>query len=71
MDINFSYYKCQTCHAKVNCGVCEKDLLERLGEIPGIIRAEMVILKNQLTLETSLDEDSVEEVLEDCGLFVC
>ena len=67
---NVSYFACQTCTAKIHCDECEQSLVEALMRRRGINAAHLHIAKNEIHVESVLDEDDVEELLEDVSLFV-
>ena len=69
-NLTITYLSCQTCHAKVHCDECEKRLEEVLLRIQGIDRASVRMGPKQVHVEGSIDADTLEEVLEDLGLFI-
>ena len=70
MNLSFSYFKCQTCASKVHCNDCGKELREDLLKNPEIESVEFDMNKKEIFIESTLDMDSLEETLEDAGLFV-
>lgn len=65
-----SYLPCQTCHAKVNCRDCEKLLEEALMRVQGVNSASVQMALQQVKMDSSLDIDMLEEVLESVGMFL-
>ena len=70
MNLKVSYYKCQSCTSRVNCRSCGAELAERLLTVPGIHGAEFRLEAGLLALDTALDPDTVEDVLESCSVFL-
>ena len=70
MDIRFTYYKCQACTAKVHCAQCDIELAEMLEAESAISWATVSIPQKTMSLQTELDRDSLEEILEDVGVFM-
>lgn len=66
---NFSYLPCQSCHAKVNCSTCAENILSELHKHTSL-HAEIDIFQKNIVIESTLDADTVEEVLENLGVFV-
>ena len=67
---NISYYKCQSCASRVNCHICDGDLM---GEIQkaGAGEVSVNMLAKQISLDPAgLSEDDVIDILEDLGIFV-
>ena len=67
--ISIYYLPCQICHAKVNCKECEVRLEEALMRIQGVNAAVFQMTVRQVQIDSSLDMDTLEEALEDMGLF--
>jgi copper chaperone CopZ len=67
--ISVSYLPCQICHAKVNCKECEVRLEEALLRIQGVDGASVQMAVKQVQIDSSLNADTLEEALEDVGLF--
>lgn len=65
-----TYMKCQSCAAKVNCHECDAALTEDLGREKGISAVETHMKEKIISLETTLDDDTLEELLEDRGIFI-
>ncbi len=69
-NMTVTYMKCQSCAAKVNCHECDAYLRDDLGRVKSIQAVEVNMKQKLLSLETQLDDDELEEVLEDRGLFI-
>ena len=69
MDMRITYYRCQTCKEQVHCGGCEKLLVKQLSEEPEIQNVQVNMTAKTLSLDTTFDADTLEEVLEDVGLY--
>ena len=69
-NLSISYLACQTCHAKVHCDECEKRLAEALMRMQGINSASIQIAARQALIDGSIDADTLEEALEDLGIFI-
>ena len=69
MDMRITYYRCQTCKEQVHCNGCEKLLVKQLSEEPEIQNVQVNMTAKTLSLDTTLDVDTLEEVLEDVGLY--
>ena len=67
---SIAYLSCQTCHAKVHCDECEKRMEEALMRMQGIDRASVKMGPKQVQVEGGIDADTLEEVLEDLGIFL-
>ena len=65
-----SYMKCQSCAAKVNCRECDAYLTDDLRREQAVEAVEVDMQQKRISLETALDEDEIEEMLEDRGLFI-
>ena len=67
----FDYLPCRTCHAKVNCGVCENGMRNSLRQYSFILSTEIIIQQKLITVEADTDdEDEIIDALEEAGLFV-
>ncbi len=69
MDMRITYYRCQTCKEQVHCDGCEKLLVKQLSEESEIKNVQVNMTAKTLSLDTTLDADILEEVLEDVGLY--
>ncbi len=69
-DLAVTYMKCQSCAAKVNCHECDAYLKDDLGREKTIDAVEVNMKQKLVSLDTELDMDDIEEVLEDRGLFI-
>ena len=69
MDMRITYYRCQTCKEQVHCNGSEKLLFKQLSEEPEIQNVQVNMTAKTLSLDTTLDVDTLEEVLEDVGLY--
>ena len=69
MDMRITYYRCQTCKEQVHCDGCEKLLVKQLSVEPGIQTVQVNMTAKTLSLDTTFDADTLEEVLEDVGLY--
>ena len=67
---DITYMPCQTCHARMHCDDCEKRLEEALWEMEGIRSASVQMGAKQVEIHSTLDKESLEEVLEDLGIFI-
>ena len=68
--LKISYISCQTCHAKVHCDECEKQLEEAIMRMQGTNGASVQMGPKQVLIDSELDGDTIEEVLEDLGIFI-
>lgn len=68
--VSGSYLPCQTCHAKINCGDCEKLLEEALMRVQGVNSASVQMTLKQVQIDSSLDIEMLEEILEAVGIFL-
>ena len=66
---NITYIACQTCHAKINCGECEKQLEEALMRMQGVRGASIQMAQKQILVDAELDEDELLDCLEEIGIF--
>lgn len=69
MDMRISYYRCQTCKEQVHCAGCEKLLVKQLSEEQGIENVQVNMTAKTLSLDTAIDSDELEEILEDVGIY--
>ncbi|MGN1027479.1 MAG: heavy-metal-associated domain-containing protein [Faecousia sp.] len=70
MKYAFTYLDCQKCKERIRCDDCEKRLTEALLRIRGIRSADIQMAAKSLCVDTDLDADTLEEALEDLGIFV-
>lgn len=68
--LGISYMGCQTCQARIHCEECEKRISEVLMRIADVNCAVMQMANKQLIVDGSIDCDTLEEALEDMGIFV-
>lgn len=64
------YMKCAFCTAKNHCESCGCELDEALMAKSGILTAVVNVPEKTVRLEHELDADTLEEILEDVGLFL-
>ena len=69
-SLYISYLACQTCHAKIHCDECEKRLEEALMRMQGVNGASIQMGTKQALIDGPIDIDTLEEVLEDLGIFI-
>lgn len=69
-SFSFTYTACQSCTQKINCEHCENILRENLLTVQDIFFVELQMAKKQLTINTSLDNDTLIDTLEDLGIFI-
>ena len=69
-SLSITYLACQTCHAKIHCDECEKRLEEALMRMQGINGASIQMAAMQALIDGSIDADTLEEALEDLGIFI-
>lgn len=70
MDFHITYYKCQSCSSQVNCNTCGRDLTESLLKEAGIRSVYFDMNAKTVSVDTDIDEDELEEILEDNGIFI-
>jgi len=70
LNYSFSYLPCQSCHAKVNCHKCEASAVDSMKAHKGVNFIDINILKKELHIESSIDEDTLEEYFENIGIFI-
>ena len=66
----FFYMGCPTCQARVHCVECEERLSQMLMRLEGINGAVVQMANKQLAIDGDLDSGTLEETLEDLGIFV-
>ena len=66
----FFYMGFQTCQARVHCEECEERLSQMLMRLEGINGAVVQMANKQLAIDGDLDSGTLEETLEDLGIFV-
>ena len=69
-DFTVTYMKCQSCAAKVNCRECDYYLRSDLSREKTVEAVEVDMQRRRISLETALDRDDIEEMLEDRGVFL-
>ena len=69
-SFSISYIACQTCPAKIHCDQCEKQLEEALMRSKEINGASVQIGAKSVLIDSDLDADTLEELLENLGIFV-
>lgn len=69
-SVSITYLACQTCHAKIHCDECEKRLEEALMRMQGVNGASIQMAAKQALIDGPIDADTLEEVLEDLGIFI-
>lgn len=69
-SLSIAYLACQTCHAKIHCDECEKRLEETLMRMQGVNGASIQMVTKQALIDGPIDADTLEEVLEDLGIFI-
>ncbi len=72
MTVNhaFTYLDCQKCKVRIHCDDCEKRLTEALLRIRGIRSADIQMAAKCLSVDLDQNADTLEEALEDLGIFV-
>ena len=70
MTANFTYLDCQRCSERIHCGDCESRLRDVLLRISGIQSADIQMARKVLSVNTQMDTDEVEEILENLGIFI-
>ena len=70
MKYAFTYLDCQKCKERIHCDHCEKRLTESLLRIRGIRSADIQMATKCLSVDTDQDADTLEEALEDLGIFI-
>lgn len=70
-NYNIEYWDCRTCHAKVNCQICEEKVTQALGKTGLVENLELRMVRKELSFEADpADFDDIEETLEECGVFL-
>lgn len=64
-----SYLACQTCQAHIHCEECGERLCGMLMGLEGVQNAAIQMKAHRLVIDSTLDRDTLEEVLEDYGIF--
>lgn len=72
MQINwtFIYPECQSCQQRTNCDACGKKLETKIRQIPGISDASVQLPLKRILIDTCMDPDDIEIMLEDIGILV-
>ena len=70
MTANFTYLDCQKCNERTHCDDCEARLTEVLLRITGIQSADIQMARKHLSVNTKMEADKMEEILENLGIFV-
>lgn len=70
MKSRVSYYRCQGCKENVHCNKCEKVVLKYLAEEPEITNVQLDLTAKEISFDTTLDAETLEEVLEDVGIYL-
>ena len=66
----FFYMGCQSGQARVHCEECEERLSQMLVRLEGVNGAVVQMANKQLAIDGDLDSGTLEEALEDLGIFV-
>lgn len=69
--IGITYVGCQNCQARVHCEECEERLSQMLMRLEGVNGAVVQIANKQLMIDGDIDYDTLEEALENVGIFAC
>ena len=69
MTANFTYLDCQRCSERIHCGDCENRLRDVLLRITGIQSADIQMARKHLSVNTEMDADEMEEILENLSHF--
>ena len=69
-SMTFNFLACQTCHAKIHCDQCGEDVIAKLRNhgITGAIDLNMAA--KSIAVDTDMEIDDLEILLEDLGLLV-
>lgn len=70
MEFAISYYGCQKCTERVNCDRCKEDLEEKLLRDSNIRHVDIQMGPKRMVLDSRLEADELEELLEEYGIFV-
>lgn len=68
--LKISYMNCGFCTAKNHCAVCGSELEQSLMGKPGITSAKINIPDHTASIEHTLDDDDLEDLLDGMGLLV-
>lgn len=70
MEFAISYYGCQKCTERVNCDRCKEELEEKLLRDSNIRHVDIQMGPKRMVLDSRLEADELEELLEEYGIFV-
>ena len=70
MEFAISYYGCQKCIERVNCDRCKGELEEKFLRDPDIRHVDIPMGPKSMVLDSPLESDVLEELLEEYGIFV-
>lgn len=70
MEFAISYYGCQKCTERVNCDRCKEELEEKLLRDLNIQHVDIQMGPKRMVLDSRLESDVLEELLEEYGIFV-
>ena len=70
MEFAISYYGCQKCTERVNCDRCKEELEEKVLRDPDIRHVDIPMGPKRMVLDSPLESDVLEELLEEYGIFV-
>ena len=70
MEFAISYYGCQKCTERVNCDRCKEELEEKFLRDPDIRHVDIQMGSKRMVLDSPLESDVLEELLEEYGIFV-
>ena len=65
----FTYLTCQSCTARIHCEQCGEELRQRLLGRPGISDAQADIPNKRISIDSSMEEMDLLDLLEDMGIF--
>lgn len=68
-EYTFTYLTCQSCTARIHCEQCGEELGQRLLGRAGISAAQADIPNKRLSIESTMDEDDLLDMLEDMSIF--
>lgn len=68
--LKISYMNCGFCTAKNHCAACGSELEQSLMGKPGITSAKINIPDHTASIEHTLDDDDLEDLLDGMGLLV-
>lgn len=69
-SFSITYLPCRSCHAKIHCDECEKRLEEALMHVDGVNGASIQIAAKQALIAGPIDDDTLEEAMEELGVFI-